>query len=529
VTVSRFAGGFEPYGRGRKAQLGALLDRDLLARLARYKRQVAKRYRVVEPDLVERLLPADEPLFVSPKLDGELWFLVHQAGEVALIAYNGRVLEGIGALAGVKERLKGAPDLVIAGELVAAPSTGERARNHHTGAALSDGKLEPTLAFHAFDLAEEGTADALLQPYETRLTSLRKYLGDAPVGPGGLGVVPTERGGGSLVAQRYREWIPPGKHEGVVVRSDRGLTYKIKPTMTIDLVILAYGERITGDVRQVRELEVGLVREDGTFQLVGSVGTGMSEDDRSRWHGRLAAIETKSSFRLANREGTLCRFVRPEIVVEVRVSDLLSTDAWDAPIRRMSLAYDAGTYRPLTETRTAVLIHPTLLRERTDKKPDALSAGMGQITEYLEGVAVEGATAAPVRATSEVVRRAVYVKETKGLVAVRKYVVIKTNKDREGSHPPFVVYFTDYSAGRKTPLETALRTASTRESADRAVEAWIEENVKKGWSEAGAAPVAPVAKAAPSKAVEAESGAEPAAKPKRAAKKKKEAEPEPDA
>jgi hypothetical protein len=523
MSVSRFAGGFEPYGRGRKAQMGALLDRELLGRLARYKRQVAKRYRVVEPELVERLLPSDEPLFVSPKLDGELWFLVHQGGEVALVAYNGRVLEGIGALAGVKEKLAGAPDLVIPGELVATPSTGERSRNHHTGAALSDGKLEPTLSFHAFDLAEEGSADSLLLPYEARLATLHRYLGAAPAAAGGLGVVPTERGNGALVAQRYREWIPPARYEGVVVRSDRGLTYKIKPTMTIDLVVLAYGERITGDVRQVRELEVGLVREDGTFQLVGSVGTGLSEDDRSRWHARLTALEAKSSFRLANREGTLCRFVKPEIVVEIRVSDLLSTDAWDAPIRRMSLAYDATGYRPLMETRTAVLIHPTLLRERTDKKPDALSAGIAQITEYLEGVAVEsaldGRAGAPVRATSEVVRRGVYVKETKGLVAVRKFVVIKTNKDREGSHPPFVVYFTDYSAGRKTPLETALRTASTREGADRPVAAWIEENVKKGWSEAGAGA------AAKAPAVEAE--AEPAAKPKRA-RKKKEAEPEPD-
>lgn len=516
MSASRFAGGFEPYGRGRKAQMGALLDQELLGRLKHYKRQVAKRYRVVEPDLIERLLPEGEPLFVSPKLDGELWFLVHQAGEVALVAYNGRVLEGIGALDGVKEKLKGAPDLVIAGELVAAPSTGERPRNHHTGAALSDGKLEPTLSFHAFDLAEEGTVDTLLLPYETRLASLRRYLGEAPVGPGGLGVVPTERGAGSLVAQRYREWIPPAKYEGVVVRNERGLTYKIKPTMTIDLVVLAYGERITGDVRQVRELEVGLVRDDGTFQLVGSVGTGLSEDDRSRWHARLAAVETASSFRLANREGTLCRFVKPEIVVEVRVSDLLSTDAWDAPIRRMSLAYDSEAgYRPLMETRTAVMIHPTLLRERTDKRPDALSAGISQITEYLEGVAIEGAGAAPVRATSEVVRRDIYVKETKGHVAVRKVVVIRTNKDREGSHPPFVVHFTDYSAGRKTPLETSLRTAATQESADRAVEAWTAENVKKGWTAAGAAGAAAVG---PSDTTEV------AAKPKRA-RKKKEAEP----
>ena len=509
-----FATTFEPYGKGQRAPLGALLDQELLARLKRYKRQVAKRYRVVEPDVVERLLP-DEPMFVSPKLDGELWFLVNVPGSgVALVAYNGRVLTGVTALDGLAQKLAKAPALVIAGELYAPPATGERARNHHTGAALSEPKLEPTLKFRAFDLVEEGADDALLRSYESRLASLTEYLGEDRI-------VPTERGNASLVAQRYREWAAPGsalRYEGIVARSDRGLTYKIKPTITVDLVVIAYGERITGDVRQVRELEVGLFRSDGSLQLVGSVGGGMSEDDRSVWHQKLSKIEARSAFRLANREGTLCRFVRPEIVVEVRVSDFLSTDAWDQPIRRMALSYDANEgYRPLSEQRTAVLIHPVLLRERTDKKADATDAGMSQITSYLEDAPVETRAAAVAHRSSEIVRRAVYTKETKGQIAVRKLVVIKTNKELEGAHPAFVVHFTDYSAGRKTPLETAIRTSSTREGADRAADAWIEENVKKGWAQVGA----PAASAAtPEPAKPTETTPEEAPKPKRSRAKK---------
>ncbi len=516
MSAVPFATTFEPYGKGQKAPMGALLDVELLARLRRYKRQVAKRYRVVEPEVVERLLP-DEPMFVSPKLDGELWFLVYapppNGAGVALVAYNGRVLTGVTTLDGVAQKLANAPSLVIAGELYAPPATGERARNHHTGAALSEPKLEPTLYFRAFDLVEEGGQDAAVRTYESRLASLHGYLGEELV-------VPTERGGAGLVAQRYREWVAPGssqRYEGVVARSDRGLTYKIKPTITVDLVVIAYGERITGTVRQVRELEVALVRDDGTLQLVGSVGSGMSEDDRARWHDKLYAIEARSAFRLANREGTLCRFVRPEIVVEVRVSDFLSTDAWDAPIRRMALSYDATEgYKPLSELRTAVLIHPALVRERTDKKADATDAGLSQITSYLEDAPVEAraASAVPHRA-SEIVRRAVWTKETKGQIAVRKLVVLKTNKEHEGSHPPFVVHFTDYSAARKTPLETTIRTASTLAGAERAVTAWIAENVLKGWVEVGA----PVA------AKPAEQQAEETAAPKRSRAKK----PKPDA
>jgi hypothetical protein len=505
-----WAASSEPYGGGRRAGVGALLDEDLLGRLRRYKRQVAKRYRVIEPDIAERTLPS-ESLFVSPKLDGELWFLVKREGDVALVAFNGRVLHGISCLRGIAEKLASVSQMVIAGELVASVSS-ERPRSHHVGTALSDPKLESALSFHAFDLVEEEGQDALARAYEQRHARLVSLLGEES-GAARCAVVLTQRGDGSLVSARFREWVGGDRFEGVVARSDRGLTYKIKPTTTLDLVVMAFGERITGDVKQVRELQVGLVREDGTFQLVGSVGTGLSEEDRVRWHARLSAIAAPSSFRLANREGTLCRFVRPEIVVEVRVSDFLSSDGWDVPIRRMSLAHDASGWRAVGETRTAVLLHPVLLRERTDKPVDAASVGMTQITAHLEGE-VEEAVRATRRASAEIVRRGVFAKETKGQVAVRKYVVVRTHKEHEGSHPPFVAFFTDWSAGRKEPLQTSLRTASTRERADAHVAAWALENVKKGWAEVAAQRVGP-----PALEAAAEAPATEAPAPKKAKKK----------
>ena len=494
----------EPWGSGHRAAVGALADEVLLEKLARYKRQVAKRYRVVEPDVIEQLLPSEQ-LLLSPKLDGELWFLVKKGGDVALCAYNGRVLHGIAPLKGVKEHVAKQPDFVIAGELVASSPNNERSRSYHTGAALSDARGEQSLSFHAFDLVEVDGHDRLGTPYEERHAWIEGALGSLPA-DAKVRVILTERGEPKLVASRYREWVLGNKFEGVVVRSERGLTYKIKPTTTIDVLIVAFGERVTGDVRQVRELQVGLVRDDGTIQLVGSIGTGLSEDDRARWHQRLAAMEVKSAFRLANREGTLCRFVRPEIVIEMRVSDLLVTDAWDAPIRRMSLRFDGDKYEAVSELRTAVPLHPVLLRERTDKKASSTDAGMSQITSYLEEVGVDPIKAGA-RAAAEIAMRGVFTKETKGQVAVRKYLVVKTNKDSEGTHPPFAVFFSDFAIGRKEPLQSSLRTAATLEEARVHVERWLVDNVKKGWGEVasgrvGAAPSttvleAPSAQAAP--------------------------------
>ncbi len=499
----KWAESYESYADGKKAGVGALLDEALNKKLRNYKRQVAKRYRVVEPEQVERLLSGG-PYFISTKLDGELWFLVKKDGQVALCAFNGRVVVGTELVREAEARLAGAPDCIIAGELVAQPSEGGRARVYHVGTALGDPSFASALSFHAFDLVEEDGQDKLLGSYADRIARLRDLCGDGRR----VTVVETQEGETSDVVRLYREWVLSDRFEGVVVRSERGLTYKVKSTLTLDAVIIADGERITGDVHQVREMSVALLAEDGTYQLLGAVGNGFSEQDRAAWHRRLSTIEVPSRFRLANREGTLSRFVRPEIVVEIRCSDLLTSDSFDAPIRRMSLRLDAARgWEPVRETPTAVMIHPIFLRERTDKTIDVSAVGMTQVTSYVPLGTDEIVESKRVeQRPAELIRRGVFSKETKGVVAVRKYAVIDTHKAAERTHPAFVAYFTDYSPGRKDPLQTAMSSASTLENAEAAVRAWLLENVKRGWSEVDGARVgealldAPPAEAKPKKA-----------------------------
>lgn len=507
---------FVPYAGGRKAPVGGLSDAALLDRLQRYKRQVAKRYRVLESSQIESALPKGD-LWISPKLDGELWFLVRRGGDLALCAHNGRVLHGIPLLTALQAKLASAPDLLIAGELVA-PIADGRPRSHHLATAFGDGAHAAALAFHAFDLVEDGGADALGRPYGERLARLQHLLGES-------GVVTTVTGDAAAAATHYREWVAAGRHEGLVVRSEQNITFKIKPHLTLDAVVVAYGERLVGEVRQLRELSLALRRDDGSFQVLGTVGGGFSEEDRVAWHRRLGAMESASSFRMANSEGTLSRFVRPELVVEVRCTDLLVSDGDDLPIRRMTLAWDpAAGWKPLGEQVTAVMLHPVFQRERPDKRPDAGDCGLTQLTSRIQFEDEPAAAAAAGSAT--ILKREVWSKETKGLVAVRKYVLIQTNKPGR-DHPPLVLFCTDFSPGRAEPLQTTLRTASDRAAADAQIADWIEDNIKKGWNPAGAgapAPELPSAKESkrPKPATDAAAGLEDpaAAAPKKARKPK---------
>jgi hypothetical protein len=477
---------FEPYAGGQKAPLGGLKDAKLLATFDRYRRAVAKRYRVVEPAQIERVLPPGA-LFISTKVDGELWFLVKRGDDVALATYNGRVLRGGPVFQEVVGQLKGSGDLVIAGELFAVPTGEGRARVGHVAKALGDPSLAATLGFRAFDLVEDGTDDGLALPYSKRLERLEKIFGKGDKAR----VVTTVAGEAKDAASYYREWVGTQQFEGIVVRTEQGLTFKIKPTFTLDAVVIAFGERIVNGVAQVRELSVALRRDDGNLQLLGTVGNGFSEEGRVEWLQRLTKLVVPSSFRMANREGTLCRFVKPEIVVEIQLSDLLETDSNDQVIRRVALTYDPATgYASRGDHPIAAMLFPIFLRERTDKTADVASIGMQQVTSRLPLRADDASTSVENLPPSQIVKRGVYTKDAKGATAVRKYVVIETHKAQTKQYPPFALYFTDYSAGRKEPLQTSVRSASSLERADVLVRAWIEENVKKGWVEVGATAVA---------------------------------------
>lgn len=515
--MTSWSDAFVPYGPGRRTEPGALEDSALAAALATYKRQVAKRYRILEPEGLERSLPAGQ-LFISTKVDGELWFLVKRGGEVALCAYNGRVLQGIPATDEAAALLASAGDCLIAGELIAVLGGDGRPRCHHVSKALADPASASALSFQAFDLLEDQGASWQGRPYAQRLARLTELLGKGTKAR----VVVTTQGDAAAAAGCYREWVATQKFEGLVVRSEQGVTFKVKPTFTLDAVVLAYGERVEGAVSQVRELTVGLLRDDGSWHILGSVGGGFTEDDRVAWHKRLSAMEVPSSFRLANREGTLCRFVEPKVVVEVRCHDLTDTDSSDLPVQRMTLRYEAGKgYSPVAPLPIGSMIFPVFQRERADKVPDVGCVGLDQVYARLPFEARFQTASAEQRPAAEVVRRGVFTKVTKEQTAVRKYVAIATHKANDPAYPPFVVHFTDYSAGRAEPLKTSIRVASSAEKLERHIQAWLEENVKRGWSEVKAGEPVPAAPGEAGQGAPAEPAPAKPTKPRARAKKEK--------
>ena len=130
---------------------------------------------------------------------------------------------------------------------------------------------------------------------------------------------------------------------------------------------------------------------------------------------------------------------------------------------------------------TARLIHPVLLRMREDKAVNTHDLRISQIDSYVS-VSRNASVDASLVAKSEMLRREVWVKETKGVKAVRKLLVWKTNKEQDNpSMPAFVIHWTDYSPGRASPLDREVKLAPTQEIATVIADQLVEENIKKGW------------------------------------------------
>ncbi|MCA9705279.1 MAG: ATP-dependent DNA ligase [Myxococcales bacterium] len=472
-------------GQGNLAPPGSVTDAALASAISRYKRGVASRYTALVPDEVGARLPPG-PYFVSPKIDGEQWCLVFDEGDVFFANPNGRVLAGdIPVLAEARKLAsRTVGTTVVAGELYATRDSG---RSRHGDLAAALGTDTGTtgverVGFQAFDVVWGGDADARmpLGDYQSRLALLeRLFRGGERLRPVTTEDAPDQ----AKVDALFEAWAADGKAEGLVVRTKAmpGV-YKIKPTVTIDAAVIGYTQRSI-DATQVGSLLMALIREDGQFQVLGHCGNLGSEDDRRALLQRVAKLECESNYSEANSRGALFQLVRPELVIEVRITDVQAESTSGDIVPRMVLDFEGDRWVARQRLPGVSVLHPRLERVRDDKRPIASDVPVRQVLERVMLPDLDKAATTADLPQSEILRRDVFTKVAKGVTAVRKLVLWQTNKhDLDPLYPNFVVHFTDYSPGRKDPLKRTVRLAPTKDIAMQIAEAMIDKEIKKGWT-----------------------------------------------
>lgn len=473
-----------PLGKGFQTGPGSVTDVDLSARLRGFKRAVAKRYRAMNSEEIETKSPYG-PIWAQPKIDGELWYLVIDGADAFFANPKGRCFYG--ALPALDEiarvvapRTRGLT--LIAGELFAVRKGGRPRHDDLAGALGGEAAADVArVGFMAFDLLEGGDAEAPSPggDYGERLETLRRLF----AGGKRVQAIKTEQiEGAPAIRTMYDALVATDKAEGLVLRRPDGRIYKLKPIYTLDAVVVGYTERVEEPGR-IRSMALAMMREDGQLQLIGSCGN-MSGDDREAMFAQIAPHATTADFRHASHDGALYRFVKPEVVIEVKVTDILGEEGDGDPIKRMVFEYRDGTYHAARPMPGVSILHPVFVRHRTDKTYDAVDVRISQLTERVAVDDLDKHAEEVDLPQSEILRREVYVKPGKGGTAVRKLVQWRTNKhDTDPTYPAFVVHFTDYSPGRKDPLQREVRLAPTFDLAEQIAEEMLAANIKRGWKQ----------------------------------------------
>ncbi len=443
-----------------------------------YKRLLSNLFRLISPEQIDFKVTGDN-FWVSRKYDGMMQVVVFDGTHTYMSGTGGTVRTDLPCLKQFEAVVKAAGHSAYcaAAELYVAEDGG-RTRVYDVVSALADQSKHETLNLACFDLLEvDGEPFVRSNPYEDAFNALEKTFPTE----GMVHLVETQTAASKKEVQAiYEEWVEAGNAEGVVVRSDMPLAHKIKPFHTLDVAVVGYTESLKADRKeQVKSLLVAFMREDGSFQLAGRVGTGFDVEQRLQLKKRLDSLVIPSNFIETDNDGIAFRMVKPEVIIEMRCCDIVTEIGGKSLQNPLLTLSDTGS--SLERQPPGIrLFFNVFVRERDDKKPIHADVRLEQVQDMVVLPDESESTAA--MPASELLFREVYTKISKGQTMVQKFLAWKTNKeDINPAYPAFVMHYTNFSAGRKDPLKRELRVAGSEESIMAHIEASIKKNIKKGW------------------------------------------------
>lgn len=440
-----------------------------------YKQQVVARYLSLNPSQVEQRL-GGSTFEVTRKYDGELAVVFFDGTTAFTVNTGGRIRTGLPVHEEIGRHLRaaGIGSAVIPAELHVVEDAG-RTRVFDVSSALADPAAHSRLRLAPFEIVSldgEPWRPGSYAETHQRLADL--FDGDL--------ARPVERRTAtsrSQVAAICAEWVDGEGAEGLVVRPDIPVVYKIKPVYTLDVAVIGYSEN-PETAGQVRSLLVALTSADGRYQPVGHVGSGLSEESRSSLHAQLSPLEVPSTYIDTDANHVAFHMVKPELVIEIRVNDVLF-ESGGGPIRSPLLEFETSWERTGTTSGVSI-IHPVLERLREDKAAHGVDVRLSQVDHYCAWPVPPQDESAEAPA-STVLRREVWTKTLGGKLMVQKFVVWRTNKEGLG-YPAFVLAYTNFSSGRAEPLAHEVRISSSEDQILDLADDLVATKVKSGWVQA---------------------------------------------
>ena len=440
-----------------------------------YKKNIAGKFMLVEGAKIKSRVEGTD-FCVTRKIDGHLQCLFYQDGTAYMLNSGGNQLaEQLRCIDAFAEAMQqaGVSSAIVAAELFM-PKEGGRPRCADVKRALADPAQRDELRLAPFDIIEVNGEPWKADHYKHTHAQLCQWFHSDYVIP--VDMMKAE----SLeeVQTIYDEWVECQGAEGLVIHSDSHIICKVKPRHTIDAVIVGY---TTGD-KGVRDLMMAARREDGLFQVFAVGSGGLSDEARLSLLEGLSQQHVESQYILSDSRGIAYQMVKPEIVFELSVIELVAKGNDDKVRTNALLTFDEEQGWLMNGMTPGVSAFGLVFeREREDKSPTPSDIRISQLTDlcpFEEQQATMGKLE-----KSELLERRVFRKISGDKIMLHKFLIWKTNKERTGRYPAYIFFHTDYSSGRKDILKRDMSYSSDEQQIRSILATEMESNIKKGWEE----------------------------------------------
>ena len=446
------------------------MDGSLLSQLKKYKNLQSSKYIPVRGDeIITRVFEFDK-YYVSTKIDGHLCFIYKKNKEVNLYNFNGKSFKRDEL---ISEAIKKIPvsSALLVGEIYHYDK-GKRTRSFDLTKVISEANA--VIKIGVFDLI---TYDN--KSFEATNWLEKKKLISSIFSEGDLihPVQEIEFSSRKELENEFNQRVNNNNEEGIIARGLNGPTFKIKPSLTFDFVVLGYAMGYSDDFSLLKELIFGVLIEKNKFLVVGKVSNGFSIDQRKNLSKRLEKIRVPSNVIETSGVNVPFTMIEPVLVAEIESIDIINSNSNGIILK--SVLFFEKEFIKLNNSPSVSLISPVFMGLREDKKVTEHQTGISQITRNID--LTDSDNEPEIKADSDLIKKELFVKETRGVKMVKKYFIWKTNSD-SNNYPDYVFYKIDYSPTRSLKLQRDIKVSDNKDQIINIFNKQIETDIKKGWN-----------------------------------------------
>ena len=454
------------------------IDKTSAAKAAAYKKDFLKKFIAISPQQIDKRL-GDTQYWVTRKYDGEFADIFYEDGKAFIVNRSGRVRTGLPCINEAITILKknGIKQAVIPAELYVYDEK-KKTRVNDLVNALTEEKKISTLRLACYDILELNGNEFFPKDYGETLEKLDNILKDGKLIHTVDWTVSKSNG---QVKELFTQWVEKEGSEGIVVRSDMPFVWKIKPRHNVDAVVIGFTEGTGNSRGQVRTMLLALIPEEGKYQIVTHVGGGITEQLKRQLFDYFTPRVMPSEYIETDSNHVAFQMVEPDKVIEFSVNDV----RWETPnglIQNNILHIVEGKYI-LSETVNGIsFVAPIIERIRDDKQADAGDVRLAQVENFssFEPGKLQKLPLPKFR-LSEMISREVYRKTIGEKIMILKFTTWKTNKEKTGEWPAYVLHITNFSTDRKQRLQREVNITDDRKQLDELLKSALDTYIKAGW------------------------------------------------